>query len=77
MEFIIELILELLFEGGKEICTNKKISKWISNIIYYDFFFSDSDIWNNCFRNILNERYCFWRIGFSCNRNNNVNCIYI
>lgn len=29
MEFIIELILELLFEGGKEICTNKKISKWI------------------------------------------------
>ena len=29
MEFIIELILELLLEGGEEICANKKISKWI------------------------------------------------
>lgn len=29
MEFIIELILELLLEGGLEISSNKKISKWI------------------------------------------------
>lgn len=29
MEFIFELIIELLFEGGIEISSNKKISKWI------------------------------------------------
>lgn len=29
MEFLIELILELLFEGGQEICNNRRISKWI------------------------------------------------
>ena len=29
MEFLIELILELLLEGGQEICANRKISTWI------------------------------------------------
>ena len=29
MEFIIELILELLLEGGIEVSSNKKVSKWI------------------------------------------------
>jgi len=29
MEFIIELILELLLEGSIEISSNKKVSKWI------------------------------------------------
>ena len=29
MEFIIEFVLDLLFEGGQEICRNQKISKWI------------------------------------------------
>jgi len=29
MEFLIELILELLFEGGEEICLNQRVSKWI------------------------------------------------
>ena len=29
MEFIIELILELLLEGSMEISSNKKLSKWI------------------------------------------------
>ena len=29
MDFIIELILELLLEGSIEISSNKKISKWI------------------------------------------------
>ena len=29
MEFIIELILELLLEGSMEISSNKKVSKWI------------------------------------------------
>lgn len=29
MEFIIELILDLIFEGSIEISKNKKISKWI------------------------------------------------
>ena len=29
MELIIEIILELFIEGGEEICTNRKISKWI------------------------------------------------
>lgn len=29
MEFIFELILELLIEGGMSISSNKKISKWI------------------------------------------------
>lgn len=29
MELLIELILELLFEGGEEICSDRRISKWI------------------------------------------------
>lgn len=29
MEFVVELILELLLEGGIEVSSNKKISKWI------------------------------------------------
>jgi len=29
MEFLIELVLELLFEGGEEICSDSRISKWI------------------------------------------------
>ena len=29
MEFLIELILELFFEGGEEICSDRRISKWI------------------------------------------------
>ena len=29
MEFLIELVLELLLEGGEEICLNQRISKWI------------------------------------------------
>lgn len=29
MEFIVEFILELLFEGGEELCKSRKISKWI------------------------------------------------
>lgn len=29
MEFIVELVLELFVEGGIEVSSNKKISKWI------------------------------------------------
>lgn len=29
MEFILEFILELFVEGGMEVSSNKKISKWI------------------------------------------------
>ena len=29
MDFIFELIFELLFEGGMEVSKNRKISKWI------------------------------------------------
>ena len=29
MDFIIELLLELIFEGGMELSTNKKIPKWL------------------------------------------------
>lgn len=29
MEFIFELVFELLFEGGMEVTSNRKISKWI------------------------------------------------
>ena len=29
MDIIFELILDILFEGSIEICSNKKISKWI------------------------------------------------
>ncbi|MDD6224528.1 MAG: hypothetical protein PUB18_05990 [bacterium] len=29
MDFVIELVLELLLEGSMEISSNKKISKWI------------------------------------------------
>ena len=29
MEFLIELLIELIFEGGIELSANKKISKWI------------------------------------------------
>ncbi len=29
MEFILEVVFELIFEGIEEISTNKKISKWI------------------------------------------------
>ena len=29
MDFIIELVMELLLEGSIEISSNKKVSKWI------------------------------------------------
>lgn len=29
MEYVLEFIFDLLFEGGEEICRNRKISKWI------------------------------------------------
>ena len=29
MDFIIELLLELIFEGGMELSTNKKIPNWL------------------------------------------------
>ena len=29
MDLLFEIIIELLLEGGEEICANKKISKWI------------------------------------------------
>lgn len=29
MEFLLELVIELLFEGTIEISSNKKVSKWI------------------------------------------------
>lgn len=29
MDFIFELVFELLFEGGTEVTSNRKISKWI------------------------------------------------
>lgn len=29
MEFLIEILLELILEGGIEISSNKKVSKWI------------------------------------------------
>ena len=29
MDLLFEIIVDLLFEGSLEICTNKKISKWI------------------------------------------------
>ena len=29
MEFIFELVFELLFEGGMEVTSNRKVSKWI------------------------------------------------
>lgn len=38
MDLLIEIILELLFEGGAEICANKKISKWIRYPIVFLFF---------------------------------------
>lgn len=37
MEFIIELVLELLFEGGEEICEDRTISKWIRYPIAFLF----------------------------------------
>lgn len=33
MEFIFELILELLFEGSMELSTNKKTPKWLRIIL--------------------------------------------
>lgn len=38
MDLLIEIILELLFEGGAEICANRKISKWIRYPILFVFF---------------------------------------
>lgn len=32
MEFLIEFVLEILFEGSMELSTNKKIPKWIRYI---------------------------------------------
>lgn len=29
MEFLVELLLELFLEGGEEVCSDRKISKWI------------------------------------------------
>ena len=29
MDFIFELVFELLFEGGMEVTSNRKISKWV------------------------------------------------
>jgi len=34
MDIIIELIFDLLFECGEEICANKKVSKWIRYPIF-------------------------------------------
>ncbi|MBQ8192587.1 MAG: hypothetical protein IJZ46_00725 [Bacilli bacterium] len=33
MDFIIELLLELIFEGGMELSTSKKVPKWLRIII--------------------------------------------
>lgn len=38
MEFILEFILELLFEGGQELCKSPKVSKWIRYPILVLFF---------------------------------------
>lgn len=33
MDFIIELLLELIFEGGMELSTSKKVPKWLRIIL--------------------------------------------
>lgn len=38
MEFILEFIFELLFEGGEAFCKSRKVSKWIRYPIMVVFF---------------------------------------
>lgn len=33
MDFIIEILLELIFEGGMELSTSKKVPKWLRIIL--------------------------------------------